>query len=380
MMKNDYRRALILLRAVQPGLNGHVRLERRTLMGSMQFTVSGLGADSRPLQAAMAARTQSGWKIVHIGTLGRDSRGQAGLNWTFDPRAIEGLPLEKYSVFLVLQTGESCRTLLTGYVNGAVQVDWERVEQATCQSYSAAQQPQEEREEAIQEQAAPEEAAPRAEENSAGEEPAPQALEEPGQSGGMTSACPCIETEETPAGDRLNRSCACEAEPGGMQSALDAPAQGRALPNMPAQTGEEALEVPAMARALDSLATAAAQSYADALDVPARAVKTAMDELGLRPDARWPEGIEPLRETFVREKPFAMPAQQEYVFVQTDHAPECPQCAVGVRAQGGRPVAVAYAIPGQYAPAPPAGLEGYVWRDGWWIAEADAQTGEYLHI
>lgn len=322
---------------------------------------------------------------MHIGTLGRDSRGQAGLNWTFDPRAIEGLPLEKYSVFLILQTGESCRTLLTGYVNGAVQVDWERVEQAACQSYSAAQQSQEEREEATQEQetqqqAALEEAAPRAEENSAGEELATQTLEEPGQSGEMTPACPCTETEETPADDRLNRSCACEAEPGGIQSALDAPAQGRALPNRPAQTGEEALEVPAMARAMDSLATVAAQSYADALDIPARAVKTAMDALGLRPDVRWPEGIEPLRETFAREKPFALPAQQEYVFVQTDHAPEYPQCAVGVRVQGGRPVAVAYAIPGQYAPAPPAGLEGHVWRDGWWIAEADAQTGEYLHI
>ena len=33
MMRNDYRRALILLRGNAPGYSGHVRLERRTLMG-----------------------------------------------------------------------------------------------------------------------------------------------------------------------------------------------------------------------------------------------------------------------------------------------------------------------------------------------------------
>ena len=127
MMKNEYRRALILLRPTQAGTSGHVRLERRTLVGSMQFTLSGMQS-AGALQAAMAAKTSMGWKIVHIGTLGRDARGQEGLNWTFDPRSIEGLPLEKYSVLLVLETGaDSCRTLFTGYVNGSVQVDWERV-------------------------------------------------------------------------------------------------------------------------------------------------------------------------------------------------------------------------------------------------------------
>ena len=35
MMRNDYRRALILLRSNAASYSGHVRLERRTLMGSM---------------------------------------------------------------------------------------------------------------------------------------------------------------------------------------------------------------------------------------------------------------------------------------------------------------------------------------------------------
>lgn len=37
MIRNDYRRALIMLRALEKGYSGHVRLERRTLRGNMQF-------------------------------------------------------------------------------------------------------------------------------------------------------------------------------------------------------------------------------------------------------------------------------------------------------------------------------------------------------
>ena len=40
MSRNEYRRAFIMLRAVQPGYGGHVRLERRTLTGSMYFTIT----------------------------------------------------------------------------------------------------------------------------------------------------------------------------------------------------------------------------------------------------------------------------------------------------------------------------------------------------
>ena len=41
MNRNDYRRAFIMLRPSLPGYSGHVRLERRTMMGSMYFTASG---------------------------------------------------------------------------------------------------------------------------------------------------------------------------------------------------------------------------------------------------------------------------------------------------------------------------------------------------
>ena len=41
MQRNDFRRSLILLRPLRRGMSGHVRLERRTLQGSMRFTVQG---------------------------------------------------------------------------------------------------------------------------------------------------------------------------------------------------------------------------------------------------------------------------------------------------------------------------------------------------
>ena len=41
MLKNDYRRALIMLRALAEGVSGYVRLERRTLIGTLQFTING---------------------------------------------------------------------------------------------------------------------------------------------------------------------------------------------------------------------------------------------------------------------------------------------------------------------------------------------------
>ena len=43
MVKNDYRRSLIMFRSHAQGYSGHVRLERRTLMGSMFFVVNAPG-------------------------------------------------------------------------------------------------------------------------------------------------------------------------------------------------------------------------------------------------------------------------------------------------------------------------------------------------
>lgn len=355
MMKNEYRRALILLRPTQAGTSGHVRLERRTLVGSMQFTLSGMQS-AGALQAAMAAKTSMGWKIVHIGTLGRDARGQAGLNWTFDPRSIEGLPLEKYSVLLVLETGaDSCRTLFTGYVNGSVQVDWERVEQAACAGYIAAPQTAQDTEQ--EEQGESENAVPDAQEGQTGTENIDRDAQLPGTTPIFRE--PAAECEKTAE--------AALAE-------LDAPALAPEpdIANRPAED-DASLDAPAMS-------SAGAEREDGPLDVPARAAQTALEALGLDAGERWPEAIEPLRAAFAASAPVFLGAQPDHVFVKTAHAPHCPECAVGLRAENGVPRSVAYAIPGGFSEQPPEGLEGYRWRDGWWIAVADAESGAYMHI
>ena len=44
MLRNDYRRALIMFRPLEQGYSGHARLERRTLMGTLCLTASAPGA------------------------------------------------------------------------------------------------------------------------------------------------------------------------------------------------------------------------------------------------------------------------------------------------------------------------------------------------
>jgi hypothetical protein len=53
---------------------------------------------------------------------------------------------------------------------------------------------------------------------------------------------------------------------------------------------------------------------------------------------------------------------------------------VGVRVEDEKPPTVCYGIPGIFAPEPPAGLDGSMWRgsgvNGWRVIFEDALTGE----
>ena len=113
MIRNEYRRAFIMLRAVMPGYGGHVRLERRTLTGSMYFIITapqGVGE----LAAALVGQQNGEYYAAHIGPLSRDRRGQLALAWQFDPRSIAGRPLEAYPWIAVVATGGPCALALTG--------------------------------------------------------------------------------------------------------------------------------------------------------------------------------------------------------------------------------------------------------------------------
>ena len=80
MIRNEYRRAFIMLRAVMPGYGGHVRLERRTLTGSMFFIITAPQGVSE-LAAALVGRQNGEYYAAPIGPLSRDRRGQLALAW-----------------------------------------------------------------------------------------------------------------------------------------------------------------------------------------------------------------------------------------------------------------------------------------------------------
>ena len=68
MLRNDYRRALIMLRSLRAGIAGYVRLERRTLIGTMQFTVTGAREDEL-LYALLLYQVNGLWYAQRPGAL-----------------------------------------------------------------------------------------------------------------------------------------------------------------------------------------------------------------------------------------------------------------------------------------------------------------------
>ena len=134
MLRNDYRRVLIMLRSLRAGIAGYVRLERRTLIGTMQFTVTGAREDEL-LYALLLYQVNGLWYAQPIGQLGPARYGQSGLVYRFDPRSIEGRALEEYALVAVasLENGV-CDLVLAGFLNGSREVDWPQVRQAVCQS------------------------------------------------------------------------------------------------------------------------------------------------------------------------------------------------------------------------------------------------------
>ena len=165
MMRNDYRRALILLRSNASSYSGHVRLERRTLMGSMYFVVQAPEA-AENLRAALVGRDRSGYFACALGQFKRDSRGQAVLSYSFDPRNLCGRELEQYQLVAVVRG--DCEIVLSGNVSGSAELNWAQVRAAVCALYGA---PEEAGEEAAEDVCdAPEEHLPEIEEEELEEE------------------------------------------------------------------------------------------------------------------------------------------------------------------------------------------------------------------
>lgn len=336
MIRNDYRRALILMRSAVKGMSGHVRLERRTLAGSMRFSVTGAGSSDN-LRALLLRKGKSGWAAVPMGALHVDNRGQAGLTWTFDPRNIEGFTLEDYPVVAIVKAGGNgtAEPVMSGFVNGSADVDW-------GQAMSAAR--------------------------AAWRRPA-----EPASSAGVLQ----LQPQEVQAGE------AAEPEPvGGLPEAEEPTAQEPTeVQESPYETTPEPTEGEAQPTEVQSPGEPApAEGIADEESCSRG---PAAEQMALDITVPWPEPIEPLRMLF-QQLPACVPFPADgYTFVRAP-LPGSGRAysMIGVRVEDERPTSVCYGIPGTFALEPPAGLDGYMWRgegsSGWWVTFIDALTGEEI--
>ena len=331
MMKNDYRRSLILLRCNEPGYSGHVRLERRTLMGSMYFLVQPV-KEGETLHALLVGRSRDSYTACLLGRLSRDQRGQAVLSHSFDPRNICGMELEDYQLIAVAAAaGSECRIVLYGNVNGHADLNWERVRQAVCLSLNpspgrpSAPQP---RDEAAQMRR--------------GQEEEPLSGETEHQAETITSAAE-RETMQPAEAEKMPEELSAEAgaaQPAAVPETVEADVQG--------------------------------------------AVQTAAQLLGVETALPWPEEIEELRMRFAQSPPMENAPDNGYVYISAPLPQGSPYdyLAVGLKTERGLPSAVSYALPAVYTPEPPAGLESYEWlgdnNRGWWISEVDLNDGRNL--
>lgn len=411
MLRNDYRRAMIMLRGLEKGMGGFIRLERRTLMGSMQFTVSG-SPQGMMLNAVMLSRKGGQWSVAPLGTMRRDSRGQAGLTWSFDPRNIQGKTLEDYDVVAVVNmNGERCRLLLIGFVNSAKEVDVEQVRMAIertlgartaraasgVQTEAASPQPSAEAAEDTGDSAQTTESAAgqtaEAEDSAEYADDLPQQADAQQQTDEDTLSCCCDEAQEPQteeaqqsesavesvestaqtqeAGEDTVTCCCDQAELG----ELDVPAQEENSQSEGIISDEQAQ---ALLMAADN-----ASDFDEDLEVPAQEVQTTGGQQEVDTDATWPESVEPLRSLFKTEKRI-YPFPSRFIFIRAALPAETglDYCAVGIRCQNGLPYLVCYALPARFEIEPPPGLEGYSWkgdtRHGWWVTWQTVDSGEML--
>ena len=370
MVRNEYRRALIMLRAVEQGYTGHVRLERRTLMGTMSFVITA-PSNGASLVAALVGKSRENYFAAKLGELRRDSRGQATLQTSFDPRNIAGHELEEYQLVVVMAIAEGkCDLVLTGNVSGSTQVDWGSVRRAACALGTNQGNASTDQCEGIIQ--------PRTEVAGEG-----ALLQE--ASGADAQSVPEAEVsawdlpaEEYAAEGSGSEAAQPQAAPEAEVSAWDLPAEEYAAKEQSASgrigvdgAAEESTawwDLPAVeAPSNSSNGTVGASENAE----------QSASEPNL--EIPWPEPLADLRELFRKGERMEEEIVQGYSFVRAAMPEKSgyPYVAVGVRCENGRPTGACYALPAPYSAEPPAGLADYEWvgqgNAGWWVKCINAE-------
>lgn len=324
MNRNEYRRALIMLRSLLNGYSGHARIEIRTLTGNLSILAS-TPPNAQSVRAALVGKRRSEYFAYPLGNLRRDMRGQAGLTVTFDPRDVGGRTLDAYSLLaLVTINNGECELALVGNLNGACEMDWSRVRDAVCALYAPQPRgdaPETEKSAAVEAETVGE----------AAETPEPEANDDPDAREG--ASCP-IESRKTQAENAAEQS--------------ERHVVGYAQDESADENSDKGL--------VWDFAPETDETYETGASGTAERKKAAETDAEQHAEAR-EDSSEPFRRegwTFVR---VALPAACGYPYAYVG----MPGC--------GREVCVA--LPAQFTAEPPAGLEEYDWSGGagrgWWV-------------
>ena len=414
MVKNDYRRSLIMLRSYAPGYSGHVRLERRTLIGSMYIAVHAPTTCGTLCAALIRTDARGAYFAVKLGELRRDSRGQATLAYSFDPRNIDGRTLEEYQLIAIVhRDGDGCDVVLSGNVNGSREVNWNSARAAACNA--CAQPPACDINPPFTRPCPSQPATPGegpfplptptlpgpSEPATPGEGPFP--LPTPTLPGPSEPATPGEGPFPLPTPTLPGPSE--PATPG--EGPFPLPTPTLPGPSEPATPGEGPFPLPTPVLPdsggmreestgdgagsavgdgetnVPQTPSAPAEENGGAVAIPASAtVQTAGTALGIDMSKPWPGASEALRGLFATQPVRELMLGDGYTYVQApmpagsgyDHVD------VGVQVRNGAPVSVRYALPSRFTPEPPAGLDDYTWEggsaDGWWTIRTDPETGE----
>lgn len=381
MMKNDYRRSLIMLRALERGYSGHVRLEHRTLTGSMVFVVTAPSGGT--LCAALVRWNSRGeYAAARLGELRRDSRGQATLAYSFDPRCIDGHPLSDYSLIAVTdRVGRRCDMVLAGNLNGSRETDWNQARIAACSACAMADEP------AFDLPVRPGVRPARPNYDDQATTLPDDVLVEPVDTPTTLPDNVLVEPDDAPT--TLPDNVLVEpddtpttlpddvlVEPDDVPTTLpdDIPVEtDEQIPvGTPSDESTDGNAAPLFPAPDDSAGAIPAASYGDA---DANALNLALV---------WPGESEGLRSYFAGENYSVDAPDDGYLYVEAPMPEESgyDSVRIGVRPENGVPESVAYALPGRFSAEPPEGLEDYEWSGdgerGWWVAYLDAASGRRL--
>jgi len=346
MTRNEYRRALIMLRALQRGYSGHVRLERRTTLGSMCFSVNeenGAGT----LYGVLVGRRKDDYYAAALGELRRDCRGQAMLNAGFDPRNIAGRPLEAYKLVTVLSVEENdCELVLAGNINGSYEMNWIAVRNAACALFVRTVEPRSEA--AVMEML----------------DEAQDARKQTEVSFCESMIAPNPHGKETEVSDAETDTQIDDLE----------------------KISEDGAEIPIKTEVCAEMESD--EDFEGKAENEERYTQTSVHNaaslLQIHPETDWPEALAAVRSLFDMSAPFEEINVPGYVFVRAPLPENAGYgfCAIGIHAEDEKPKSVCYALPAVFSSEPPAGMEGYVWRgegnNGWWMIFLDAETGEEI--